>query len=65
MRLTSSSKTPAAPVDKRRDDSAVDGRIPAENGMDAQDEWQENESIEMQPLVKGKEAANRRSKVPV
>ena len=32
---------------------------------DAQDEWQENEPIEMQPLVKAKEAANRRSKVPV
>ena len=61
----SSSKTTAAPVDKRRDDSADDGRIPTESSKDAQDVWKDNEPIEMQPLVKGKEAANRRSKVPV
>ena len=67
MRLNNSSKTPATPVDKRRDDNADDERIPEENGTDAKDEWQENEPIEMQPLVKEKEAArsNRRSKVPV
>ena len=61
----SSSKTPATLACKHRDDNADDERIPNENDTDTQDEWQENQPIEMQPLVKGKEATNRRSKVPV
>ena len=64
---TSSSTTPALPASKLRDDdeeckSTEEGK----NGKgDTEDDWQENETIEMWPLVKTREAANRRTNVPV
>ena len=63
---TSSSTTPALPASKLRDD---DEEISAEEAKcgkgDTKDDWQENDTIEMRPLLKTREAANRRTNVPL
>ena len=63
----SSSTTPAPPASKCRDDDAeCNSTKEARNEKgDTKDDWHENETIEMRPLVKIREAANRRTNVPV
>ena len=63
---TSSAAPPAPPASKLRGDDAENSTKEAKNEKgDTKDDWQENETIEMRPLVKTREAANRRTNVPV
>ena len=63
---TSSSTTPAPAASKLRDDDEENSAEETKYGKgDTKDDWQENDTIEMRPLLQTREAANRRTNVPV
>ena len=62
----SSSATPAPRASKSPNNDVENSTEKETNAEgDTKDDWQENEPIDMQPLVKTGEAANRRTNIPV